>query len=185
MEFITHTWHWSISGFIIGLVMLTLMYFGKTFGMSTNLRSLCSMMGAGKHVSFFNWDWKSQRWNFVVVAGAMIGGYVATHFLHNDSNVSINPITIEKLHKIGISAPNGKLLPEALFGNQIFSSPQKMLFLIIGGLLIGFGSRYAGGCTSGHAITGLSNFQLPSLKAVIGFFIGGLIMVNLIFPLIF
>jgi uncharacterized membrane protein YedE/YeeE len=48
--------------------------------------------------------------------------------------------------------------------------------LLVGGVLIGFGTRYAGGCTSGHAISGLSNLQIPSLKAVIGFFIGGLIM---------
>jgi uncharacterized membrane protein YedE/YeeE len=121
----------------------------------------------------------------VVVAGAMIGGYVATHFLNDASNVAINPITIEKLQKIGIDAPNSKLVPEAIFGNDVLQFPKKIFILILGGLLIGFGSRYAGGCTSGHAISGLSNFQLPSLKAVIGFFVGGLIMVNFIFPLIF
>ena len=165
--------------------MLLLIYFGKVFGMSSNLRSLCSMTGIGKKVPFFDWDWKSQRWNLVVVAGAMLGGYVATHFLSSDSNVAINEITIQKLQNIGIEAPNSKLLPDSLFGKNVFESPKMMLFLLIGGILIGFGSRYAGGCTSGHAISGLSNFQLPSLKAVIGFFVGGLIMVNFIFPLIF
>ncbi len=185
MEFISDTWHWSISGFIIGLVMLSLIYFGKVFGMSSNLRTLCSMTGIGKKVSFFDWDWKSQRWNLVVIAGAMLGGYVATHYLSNDANVVINEKTILKLQAIGIESPNSKLLPDSLFGNNVFQSPKMILFLLIGGILIGFGSRYAGGCTSGHAISGLSNFQLPSLKAVIGFFIGGLIMVNFIFPLIF
>lgn len=185
MEFITHTWHWSISGFVIGLVMLSLIYFGKVFGMSSNLRSLCSMTGIGKRVPFFNWDWKAQRWNLIVVVGAMIGGFVATHYLNDATNVNINPSTIVKLQNLGIDAPNSKLLPDALFGNDVFTSFKKIGLLIIGGLLIGFGSRYAGGCTSGHAISGLSNFQLPSLKAVIGFFVGGLIMVNFIFPLIF
>jgi len=185
MEFISNTWHWSISGFLIGIVMLSLIYFGKVFGMSSNLRTLCSMTGIGKKVSFFDWDWKSQRWNLVVVAGTMLGGYVATHFLSNDSNVVINEKTVQKLQNIGIEAPSSKLLPDALFGNGVFESPKMILFLLVGGILIGFGSRYAGGCTSGHAISGLSNFQLPSLKAVIGFFIGGLIMVNFIFPLIF
>jgi len=118
---------------------------------------------------FFNWDWKSQRWNLVVVFGAMIGGYVATHYLSDASNVTINPATIQKLQKIGIDAPHSKLLPDAIFGSDVFQSPQKIFLLIVGGILIGFGSRYAGGCTSGHAISGLSNFQLPSLKAVIGF----------------
>jgi len=185
MDFLSQTWHWSISGFLIGMVMLCLIYFGKTFGMSTNLRSLCSLTGIGKRVSFFNWDWKSQRWNLVVVLGAMMGGYFATHFLSSATNVSINPGTILKLQKLGIDAPNGKLIPDAIFGLDVFHSLKKIFLLVFGGFLIGFGSRYAGGCTSGHAISGLSNFQLPSLKAVVGFFIGGLIMVNFIFPLIF
>jgi uncharacterized membrane protein YedE/YeeE len=184
MELIYHTWPWYISGFIIGLVMLSLIYFGKTFGMSSNLRTLCSLAGAGKKVSFFNWNWKSQRWNLAVVAGAMLGGFVATHYMSDPSNVSINPKTIEKLQSINIDAPEGKLMPDALFSTQVFQSPKGMFILLIGGLLIGFGSRYAGGCTSGHAITGLSNLQLPSLKAVIGFFIGGLIMAHFILPLI-
>ena len=185
MEIVSHTWHWAISGFLIGLVMLLLIYFGKVFGMSSNLRSLCSMTGIGKRVAFFDWDWKSQRWNLVVVLGAMTGGYIAVHFLSDISNVSLNPKTIKQLATLGIDSPNGKLLPNELFGNEIFQSSKMILILIIGGILIGFGSRYAGGCTSGHAISGLSNLQFPSLKAVIGFFVGGLIMTHFILPLLF
>ena len=185
MDFICQTWHWSVSGFLIGIVMLCLNYFGKVFGMSSNLRSLCSMTGIGKKVPFFDWDWKAQKWNFVVLIGAMIGSYIATNFLYDASNVTLNPATVSKLLNFGIDAPNGKLLPNFMFGIEIFQSPKMILILIIGGILIGFGSRYAGGCTSGHAISGLSNLQIPSLKAVIGFFIGGLIMVHYIFPLLF
>jgi uncharacterized protein len=185
MNGIFQTWHWSISGFLIGLIMLSLIYFGKNFGMSSNLHTLCSMTGIGKKVSFFDIDWKSKRWNLVVVFGAMLGGFVAVHFMSNPSNVAINPKTIAQLASLGIDAPNGKLVPDFLFGNQIFESPKKIFILIIGGILIGFGTRYAGGCTSGHAISGLSNLQLPSLKAVIGFFIGGLIMAHFLLPLIF
>ncbi len=185
MEIFTQTWHWAISGFLIGFVMLLLTYFGKTFGMSSNLRSFCSMTGIGKKVSFFDWDWKSQRWNLVVVLGAMIGGYVAVHFLSDSSNVAINPETISQLQNLGFDAPNGKLLPDFLFGSDALQSPKMIAILLIGGILIGFGSRYAGGCTSGHAISGLSNLQLPSLKAVIGFFIGGLIMSHFVLPLLF
>ena len=185
MEYITHTWHWSVVGFLIAMIMLTLNYFGKVFGMSSNLRSLCSMTGVGKKVPFFDWDWKAQRWNLAVVVGAMIGGYVAVHFLSDVSNVDLNPKTIEQLATINIDPSNGKLLPDALFGNQLFHSPRMISILLVGGLLIGFGSRYAGGCTSGHAIAGMSNLQLPSLKAVIGFFIGGLIMSHFILPLLF
>jgi uncharacterized protein len=185
MDSVFHTWHWSISGFLIGMIMLSLIYFGKNFGMSSNLHTLCSMTGIGKKVSFFDIDWKSKRWNLVVVLGAMLGGFVAVHFMGDPSNVAINPKTIAQLASLGIDAPNGKLVPDFLFGNQIFESPKKISILIIGGILIGFGTRYAGGCTSGHAISGLSNLQLPSLKAVIGFFIGGLIMAHFVLPLIF
>lgn len=185
MEIIFQTWPWYVSGFLIGMIMLCLIYFGKTFGMSSNLRSMCTIMGAGKHTAFFNFDWKAQRWNLVVVLGAMLGGFVAVHFMSDPSNVSINPKTIEQLEQLGIDAPNGKLVPDALFGLHVFQSPKSIFILLIGGILIGFGTRYAGGCTSGHAISGLSNLQIPSLKAVIGFFIGGLIMAYFIFPLIF
>jgi uncharacterized membrane protein YedE/YeeE len=143
------------------------------------------MTGIGNKVSFFNIDWKSKRWNLIVVLGAMLGGFVAVYFMSDPSNVTINPKTIAQLATLGIDAPNGKLEPDFLFGNQIFESPKKIFILIIGGILIGFGTRYAGGCTSGHAISGLSNLQLPSLKAVIGFFIGGLIMAHFLLPLIF
>ena len=185
MEILFQTWPWYVSGFLIGMVMLSLIYFGKTFGMSSNLRSLCAMTGLGKKVSFFNFDWKAQRWNLLVVLGSMLGGFVAVHFMSDASNVEIDPKTIAQLAQLGIDAPNGKLLPNALFANDIFQSPKMILILIIGGILIGFGSRYASGCTSGHAIYGLSSLQLQSLKAVIGFFIGGLIMAHFILPLIF
>ncbi|WP_338408744.1 YeeE/YedE thiosulfate transporter family protein [uncultured Flavobacterium sp.] len=185
MDIIFQTWPWYVSGFLIGMVMLCLIYFGKGFGMSSNLSTLCSMTGIGKRVSFFDFDWKLQRWNMLVVVGAIFGGFVAAHFMSDASNVSINPKTIAQLAQLGIDAPNGKLLPDTLFGNTIFQSPKMIFLLIGGGILIGFGARYAGGCTSGHAISGLSNFQIKSLKAVIGFFIGGLIMTHFILPLIF
>lgn len=185
MNILFQTWPWYVSGFLIGMIMLCLIYFGKTFGMSSNLRSMCTIMGAGKRTAFFDFDWKAQRWNLVVVLGGMLGGFVAVNFMSDPSNVTINPVTIAQLAQLDIDAPNGKLAPDVLFGSQVFQSPKGIAILLIGGLLIGFGTRYAGGCTSGHAISGLSNLQIPSLKAVIGFFIGGLIMAYFIFPLIF
>jgi uncharacterized membrane protein YedE/YeeE len=185
MNVIFQTWPWYVSGFLIGMVMLFLIYFGKSFGMSSNLKTLCSMTGIGKQVQFFDFDWKAQRWNLLVVLGAMFGGFVASHFMSDPSNVAINPKTIAQLAQLGIDAPNGKLVPNALFSNAIFQSPKMILILTIGGVLIGFGTRYASGCTSGHAISGLSNLQIKSLKAVVGFFIGGLIMTHFILPLIF
>jgi uncharacterized membrane protein YedE/YeeE len=185
MDFLFHTWHWSVTGFLIASIMLTLNYFGKVFGMSSNLRTLCTLAGAQKYSDFFKFDAKSQYWNLLVILGAMIGGFVAVHFMSDPTNVTLNPQTVVQLSKMGIDAPNGKLLPSALFGNDVFESPKMILILIVGGILIGFGSRYAGGCTSGHAIAGMSNLQRQSLKAVIGFFVGGLIMSYFILPLIF
>jgi hypothetical protein len=185
MDFINQTWTWYFSGFMIGIIMLLLIYFGKTFGMSSNLRTMCSIAGAGKLLPFFDFNWKSHQWNLAVVAGAMLGGYVAVHYMRDASNVALNPKTIAQLQQLGFEAPNGNLAPENLFGNAAFQSPKMLAVLLIGGILIGFGARYAGGCTSGHAIQGMSNLQIQSLKAVIGFFVGGLIMIHFIFPILF
>lgn len=185
MDFILQPWPWYVSGPLIAIIMFLLLYFGKTFGMSSNLRTLCAIGGAGKRASFFNFDWKSQRWNLVVVLGAVIGGYIASHYLSNPVNIDLNPKTISDLNTLGFNNVGKSLLPPELFSWEAATSLKGLLILIVGGFLVGFGSRYAGGCTSGHAITGLSSLQLPSLIAVIGFFIGGLIMIHLVYPLIF
>lgn len=187
MELIYGTWHWSIVGFLIGITMLLLTYFGKTFGMSSNLRTLCSMTPAKKQSSYFNFDWKEQRWNLAVVLGAIAGGFFAYYFLF-DSNyiMKLNPKTVSKLAELGIDTPEGKKIgPNVIFSIENMLTVKGFLFLLISGILIGFGTPYAGGCTSGHAISGLSNLQLPSLIAVIGFFIGGLIGAHFLIPLFF
>ena len=186
MEVIQGTWHWAISGFLIGLIMLVLTYFGKTFGMSSNLRTICSMSFPKKKIEYFNFDWKEQKWNLSIALGAIVGGFIASYFLMDATDVlQINPKTIENLQQLNIDAPNGNLGPDALFSLEKMFTLKGFLVLLIGGFLIGFGTPYAGGCTSGHAISGLSNFQIPSLIAVIGFFIGGLLSAHFLIPLIF
>lgn len=186
MDVLFGTWHWSISGLLIGLIMLVLTYFGKTFGMSSNLRTLCSMTPAKNQSSYFNFDWREQRWNLAIVLGSIVGGFIAYHFMMDETTVlQLNPKTIQQLQDLNIDAPNGKLGPDVLFSLDSMFSLKGMLILIGGGFLIGFGTPYAGGCTSGHAISGLSNLQIPSLIAVIGFFIGGLIAAHFLIPLIF
>ena len=143
------------------------------------------MAGAGKFSTFFKFDWREQKWSLAVILGAFVGGFIAFYFLSDGSGVNLNPDTITQLQTLGIDAPNGKLMPNAIFSIDTLQTPKGFAILMIGGLLIGFGTRYAGGCTSGHAISGLSNLQLPSLVAVIGFFIGGLAMAHFILPLIF
>ena len=118
----------------------------------------------------------------MVSAGAILGGAIAAHFLSSDSAVLINPATISKLQQLNINSAGSAYLPEELFSMQALSNPAVLLILSMGGFLVGFGARYAGGCTSGHAISGLSNLQLVSLYAVIGFFVGGLFMNHLVLP---
>lgn len=185
MEYILNPWPWYISGPLITFIMALLLYFGKTFGMSSNLRTMCTIAGAGKFSDFFKFNWKEQSWNLVVVIGAIIGGFIATHYLSNDSITDLNPTTITELQNMGFKNSGETLVPNEIFNLNTLTSPKKLILLVVGGLLVGFGTRYAGGCTSGHAIAGLSSLQKPSLIAVIGFFIGGLIMTNFILPLIF
>ena len=185
MEWIFNPWPWYVGGPLIALILFLLLFFGKSFGMSSNLRTLCTICGAGKNNEFFKFDWKTQQWNLLVAAGAIIGGWIAANFLSTDPSVLIHEDTIAKLNQLNIKSAGTAYLPEELFGLDNFLKPKIFASLAFGGLLVGFGARYAGGCTSGHAITGLSNLELPSLLSVIGFFIGGLIMTWLLFPILF
>ncbi|WP_394748060.1 YeeE/YedE family protein [Spongiimicrobium salis] len=185
MDWILDPWPWYVSGPMIALIMLLLLMVGKNFGMSSNLRTLCTLCGADKQSDFFKFDWKAQRWNLIVVLGAIIGGYLGATFLSQEAVVSLQTETITKLQGLGFHSAGEAYMPIELYGMEAFMNIKSILVLAIGGFLVGFGARYAGGCTSGHAISGLSNLQLPSLIAVIGFFVGGLIMVHFIYPFIF
>lgn len=183
-EFITQTWSWWFSGTMIAGIMFFLLYFGQSFGFSANLRTICAAAGLGKKTKFFDFNWKAQTWNLVFLVGAIVGGFIANQFLSSGNAVEISQATINDLSKLGIAAPSS-LQPAELFSLDAILSIKGFLVLAIGGLMVGFGSRYGGGCTSGHAISGLSDLQVPSLIAVIGFFIGGLVMTFFILPLIF
>ncbi len=184
LEFISQPWTWWVSGIIIASTMFLLLFFGQSFGFSSNLRTICAAAGGGKFVKFFDFNWRSQLWNIVFLVGAILGGFIAKQFLSDGAPVAISENTISDLAKLGISAPTSAQ-PDELFSMEALFSLKGFLILALGGLMVGFGSRYAGGCTSGHAISGLSDLQLPSLIAVIGFFIGGLLMTFVLLPLIF
>lgn len=185
MEWIFEPWPWYVGGPLIALIMFLLIFVGKQFGMSSNLRTMCTMCGADNAADFFKFDWKAQRWNLVVIVGAAIGGFIGAHFLSNDATVVLNPATVTSLQELGFNSAGTAYLPNEIFSLEALTSVKTLVLLLVGGLLIGFGARYAGGCTSGHAISGLSNLQMPSLIAVIGFFLGGLVMVHVLFPLLF
>lgn len=184
IEFLSQPWAWYISGPIIALVMFLLLWAGGEFGVSSTLRTMCSIGGAGKKIPFFDFNWRNQIWNLVFILGAILGGLIASTILSNPEPLVLADATVKDLSELGIVF-DGTIAPQSIFSWESFLTIKGFLLLTIGGFLVGFGTRWAGGCTSGHAISGLSNLQLPSLIAVIGFFIGGLIMTHLLFPLIF
>ncbi|MEM9142326.1 MAG: YeeE/YedE thiosulfate transporter family protein [Bacteroidota bacterium] len=185
MEILLKPWPWYVSGPLIALIMLLLIFFGKTLGMSSNLRTLCSIGGAGKYADFFRFDWKAQQWNLSVMLGTIIGGFLAVTFLSDGSALALNSVAVSDLEALGFQQVGESLVPLEIYGWEHVFHLKGLGVLIVAGFLVGFGTRYAGGCTSGHAITGLSNLQAPSLIAVIGFFIGGLLMTHFLFPVIF
>ncbi|MEE9437758.1 MAG: YeeE/YedE thiosulfate transporter family protein [Saprospiraceae bacterium] len=187
IEFLSQSWHWAASGTGIVFVMFLLLWFGGEFGASANLRTMCAIGGAGKNVSFFDFKWKNQIWNLVFIGSAIIGGYIATTTLASPEPVQIAASTQEYLKSVGISTPQTieegfGYVPNEIFGTSNFGTPRNLFLLLFGGFMVGFGARYAGGCTSGHAISGLANLQIPSLIAVVGFFIGGLFMAWIVLP---
>lgn len=184
LELIKQPWPWYTSGAMIAFIMVLLIYFGKSFGVSSNLRTMCTIAGAGKNVKFFDFDWKNQKWNLLFLIGSILGGVMASTILKSDQPLQLSEATVQDLKSLGITF-DGELNPSDIFGADFALSFKGFIILLIGGLLVGFGARYAGGCTSGHAISGLSNLQLPSLLAVVGFFAGGLLMTYLLLPLIF
>ena len=185
MEWIYEPWPWYVSGPLIALIMFLLIFIWKQLGMSSNLRTMCTLCGADKAADYFEFNWVEHRWNLIVVVGAVIGGFIGAHVLTNDPALAINPATITTLYELGFASAGKAYLPDELYSLDALTDIKSLSILLIGGLLLGFGARYAGGCTSGNAISGLSNLQLPSLIAVIGFFIGGLFMIHILFPLIF
>lgn len=184
IDYLKDPWPWYISGPAITAIMLFLLYNGKSFGFSSNLRNLCSLAGADKLSSFFSVNWKDQRWNLLFLLGSVIGGFISSAYLQASGPMELSGETQAALAKLSIRF-DGNFLPGDIFGAKALMSIRNWIILLAGGFLVGFGSRYAGGCTSGHAISGLSNLQYRSLIAVTGFFIGGLIMTHLLYPLIF
>ncbi len=184
IEFISQPWPWYVAGPLIALVMFMLLYFGNNFGVSANLATMCSIAGAGKAADFFKFDWTKRIWNLVFVVGAVIGGFIASEFLTTDSGVELAAATITALNELGVAQPGAEFLPSSIFSWSTLFSLKGLVIMVGGGFLVGFGARYAGGCTSGHAISGISDLQIPSLIAVIGFFIGGLIMTYFLLPII-
>lgn len=183
IEFLKQPWPWYIAGPLIGLTVPALLILGnKSFGISSSLRHICASC-IPANIPFFKYDWKKEVWNLFFVFGIFLGGAIAMNLLSNPNPIEVNPKLAKELATYGITNYSN-LVPEDIMNWQSLFTLKGFLLMVVGGFLVGFGTRYAGGCTSGHAIMGLSNLQLPSLIATISFMVGGFIMANLILPLI-
>lgn len=183
MEFLQQPWPWYVAGALIGLIVPALLLLGnKHFGISANLRHICAACFPS-NVKFFKYDWKKEVWNLFFVGGILVGAIIAAQFLADPNPVQVHPQLAAELKGYGIT-DYSKLVPAEIFSWDSLLSLRGFILLVGGGFLVGFGTRYAGGCTSGHAIMGLSNLQVPSLIATISFMVGGFIMANLLLPFI-
>lgn len=181
IEFIRQPWPWYIAGPLIGLMVPAFLLVGnKSFGISSNFKHVCAMFPSKN--PFFNYNWRDYSWSLIFALGVLLGGFIGGFLLFNPESLQIAPSTTRALSGLGLE-PDGNYVPKAIFGLSNLFSLKGFLFLVVGGFLVGFGTRYAGGCTSGHAISGLSALQLPSLVAVVGFFVGGLVMTHFLLPL--
>ncbi|MFB9211628.1 YeeE/YedE family protein [Echinicola jeungdonensis] len=181
IEWISQPWPWYVAGPLLGLTVPVLLILGnKTFGVSSSLKHICAACVPAK-IPFFSYDWKKEIWNILFVSGILMGGIIAGNFLADPEAVVVAQSTQEDLALLGISQYQNLLPAEIFSWNNLFSV-KGLIFFVLGGFMIGFGTRYAGGCTSGHAIMGISNLQWPSVVATIFFMLGGFAMTHLLLP---
>ncbi len=183
IEFFKQPWPWYVTGPLIGLIVPILLLLGnKAFGISSNLRHICAACFPG-NISFFKYEWKKEVWNLFFVFGILIGGFIAYNWLADYHQVNINPKLMSNLNSYGI-ADYSKIVPSEIVNWNSLFTLKGIIMIIVGGFFVGFGTRYAEGCTSGHAISGLSNLQWPSLVATCCFMAGGMFVSNFVLPAI-
>jgi uncharacterized membrane protein YedE/YeeE len=183
LDWLRQPWPWYVSGPLIGLMVPLLLIAGnKSFGISSSLRHICAAC-LPANISFFQYDWKKEAWNLFFAGGIVLGGVIAATFLFPHQPVQVNPRLATELASYGINN-HDNLVPADLFTWSSLLTARGIVMTVIGGFLVGFGTRYAGGCTSGHSIMGLSTLQFPSLVATACFMIGGILVANFLLPFI-
>jgi uncharacterized membrane protein YedE/YeeE len=156
--------HWAIGGAAIAVVTLCLLYLAsRRLGISTGFEDMCGLV---LQQPYFRRDSVrlDRRWRLPFVAGLVVGGFVSAVLG-------------------GGWTPTWSL---GMFDRVIgFGPVGKLVWMFVGGLFIGFGTRLAGGCTSGHGIFGLSNLELPSLVTTLSFMAGGIVTTQFVYRILF
>jgi uncharacterized membrane protein YedE/YeeE len=185
IETLSQPWPWWVAGPLIGLIVPLLLLLGsKQFGLSTSFRQICAATAPGQ-IEYFRYDWKRGMWRLALILGIIGGAAIgATWLASPDPVIGISEATNSDLAALGITDFRGMVPSEFISWDGLRTLPG-FVMVVVGGFFVGFGARYADGCTSGHAISGLATFQFSSLIAVLGFFAGGLVATHLLLPLIF
>ena len=183
LDAILAPWPWWVGGPMLGLMVPILLILGnKEFGVSSSFRHICAAT-LKPGADYFKYKWKDSAWSLALVGGVVVGSGIAVLFLGGDS---APPLTSEaqSLFLSWGMQPAVSLQPPELFSvSQLLTAPA-LLSLIGGGFLVGFGTRYGNGCTSGHAIMGISLLNIGSIVATISFFVGGILVSNFVVPIV-
>jgi uncharacterized membrane protein YedE/YeeE len=186
IEWLSQPWPWYVSGPILGLMVPALLLWGnKPFGISSSLQDLCAIAPGARKVQYFDFDWKEKSWRLFLILGVIIGGAIGVFLLDGGQGPAISPEARAMFLSWNLPDASGigmGLAPDRIFALENLFTPLALISLVLGGFLVGFGTRYANGCTSGHAIMGLSLFNVGSLVAVLGFFAGGLLVSHFVMP---
>lgn len=181
LETLSQPWPWYVAGPLIGLMVPAMILLKRRFGVSTSLQHVCAAT-VPRSAELFRYDWRREGgWNLTFVAGIFFGGILTAVVIPNSGDVAIAETTRAALQGIGITQFHG-LAPADIFAWDRLGTLVGFVSMVVGGLLVGFGARMAGGCTSGHAITGMAELRASSLVAVLGFFAGGLTVTYFVLP---
>jgi uncharacterized protein len=184
LDFLSKPWPWYISGPLLGLMVpVLLLTSNKPFGVSSSLRHICAAVFPGKP-EYLKYKWKEKSWSLVMMLGVIIGALLAVFFLDGNRAPLLSDSATAMFALWGLD-PASALQPAEVFSLSALGSPAAFVSLIAGGFLVGFGTRYSNGCTSGHAIMGISMLNPGSIIATISFFAGGTLVSNFIVPLLF
>lgn len=154
----SQTWSWWAAGLGLGLTAVGLAWFtGKRLGVTGGFEDACSIVTKD---SAFNAS--PSNWKLLFILGLPLGACLANlgHWSWTWLYGQLDGIT---------------------FGSFIY----KVLWLLISGFMIGFGARWAGGCTSGNTIMGVSLGSKMSILATVAFLAAGILVTNILYKAVF